>query len=130
MDHSFNNSKWRREDYVDKKLRAKPEVIKWTKEYYIDKYSSVPEMPFDVERIFFYKGAEYSTEGKHVHILTLTVGENIEIRSKKNHAFHTNINLFQSVVIPAAFGEYELVNNSKGQCTAVVFHWKDSGGNS
>jgi hypothetical protein len=127
MDHSFDNSKWRREDYVDKKLRARPEIIKWTKEYYIDRYSSVPEMPFDVERIFFYKGAEYSTEGKYVHIITLTVGENMEIRSKKNPAFHTNINLFQSAVIPATFGEYELVNNSKGQCTAVVFHWKDVG---
>ena len=124
MDHSNRNNKWRREDYVDRKLRARPEVVKWTREYYIDRYSSVPEMPFDVERIFFYKKGEYSTEGKCVHIITLTVGENIVIRSKKDPALEANINLFQSAVIPAAFGAYELVNSSGGQCTAVVFHWK------
>jgi hypothetical protein len=125
MEHSCANSKWRREDYVEKKLRAKPEVIKWSKEYYIDKYSSVSEMPFDVERIFFYERADYDTREKCVHILTLTVGENIIIRSKKKPELQTNINLFQSVVIPAAFGEYELVNSTKGQCTAVLFHWKN-----
>jgi hypothetical protein len=125
IDHSCKNSKWRREDYVDKKLRAKPEIIKWTKEYYVDKYSSVKEMPFDVERLFFYKWAEYDTQGKVVHIITLTVGENITIRSKKNPSLETNINLFQSAVIPAAFGEYELLNSKGGQCTAVVFHWKE-----
>jgi hypothetical protein len=125
LDHSFNNSQWRREDYVEKKLRARPEVVKWTKEYYIDRYSSVPEMPFEVERLFFYKTAEYSTGGKYVHILTLTAGEHITVRSKQNPAFQTGINLFQSVVIPAAFGDYHLENGTGGQCTAVVFHWKD-----
>jgi hypothetical protein len=125
LDHSFNNSKWRREDYVEKKLRAKPEVVKWTREYYIDRYSSVAEMPFEIERLFFYKTAEYGTKGFSVHILTLTVGENIIIRSKENPALQTNINLFQSVVIPAAFGEYELVNSSGGQCTVVLIRWKD-----
>jgi hypothetical protein len=126
LDHSFDNSKWRREDYVDKKLRAKPEIIKWTKEYYIDQYSSVPEMPFDVDRIFFYKNAEYTTGGKYVHILTLTIGENIIVRSKAHPELKTDVNLFQSVVIPAAFGEYELINSTRGQCAAVVFHWKDA----
>jgi hypothetical protein len=124
IEHSCANSKWRREDYVEKKLRARPEVVKWTKEFYMDKYSSVSEMPFEIERLFFCKKADYDTEGKAVHILTLTVGENIIVRSRKNPALRADINLFQSVVIPAAFGEYELVNNSKGQCTVVVFHWK------
>jgi hypothetical protein len=126
MDHSFDNSKWRREDYVEKKLRARPEIEKWTKDYYIDCYSSVPEMPFEIKRLFFYKTAEYDTGGKAVHILTLTVGENITIRSKKKPALQTDINLFQSVVVPAAFGEYELLNLKGGQCTVVVFHWKDT----
>jgi hypothetical protein len=126
LDHSFDNSKWQREDYVEKKLLAKPEIEKWTKEYYIDCYSSVPEMPFDIKRLFFYKIAEYDTRGKAVHVLTLTVGENIIIRSKKNLALQTDINLFQSAVIPAAFGEYELLNPGGGQCTVVLFHWKDA----
>ena len=127
MEHSCANNKWRREDYVDKKLRAKPRVIKWTKDYYIDKYSSVSEMPFDIERIFFYKKGEYGTGGNFVHILTLTVGENIVIRSKKNPALKTDINLFQSAVVPAAFGDYVLENPKGGQCTVVVFHWKETG---
>jgi hypothetical protein len=86
----------------------------------------VINMPFDVRRLFFYKNAGYDTGGKYVHVLTLTVGENIIVRSKKKPALQTNINLFQSVVVPAAFGEYELLNRKGGQCTVVVFHWKDT----
>jgi hypothetical protein len=52
------------------------------------------------------------------------VGENIVIQSKENPKLQTNINLFQSAVIPASFGEYELVNSKGGQCTVVILHWK------
>ena len=34
-----------REDWVAKHHRAKPEIIKWTKEYWIDRYSSFDTMP-------------------------------------------------------------------------------------
>lgn len=124
MDHSFNCSKFRREDYVDKKLRAKPSVVKWTKDYYLDRYSSVPEMPFEIERLHYYKTAEYDTEGKFCHIITLTVGKKAKIYSKADPSLCTEINLFQAAVIPASFGEYVIESSGDGANTATLVRWK------
>ncbi len=124
IDHSFDNSRWRREDYVEKKLLSKPSVVKWEKDYYIDKYSSVNEMPFDIERIHYYKKGEYTTQGKFTHILTLTVGDFATVRSKKDPDKFTKINRFQSVVLPASFGEYVVENEGGGQNTLVLLKWK------
>ena len=124
LDHSFNCSKFRREDYVDKKLRAKPSVIKWTKDYYLDRYSSVPEMPFEIERLHYYNRAEYDTQGKFCHLLTLTVGKKAKIYSKANPELCTEINLFQAAVIPAGFGEYVIESSGDGANTATLVRWK------
>jgi len=124
LDHAFNASKYRREDYVEKKLLAKPSVIKWTKDYYIDRYSSLPEMPFEIERVHFYKEGEYDTQGKFCHIVTLTVGKNIEIYSKANQELCTQINLFQAAVIPASFGEYVLKGSGEAGYTVTLVRWK------
>ena len=125
LDHSFNVSKFRREDYVEKKLRAKPKVVKWTKEYSLDRYSSVPEMPFEIERLHYYKQAEYDTEGKFCHIVTLTVGKRAKIYSKADPSLSTEINLFQAAVIPASFGEYvvEAMGEGGGN-TITLVRWK------
>ncbi len=124
LDHGFNMDQTVREDCVEKHLRATPEIVKWTKEYFIDRYSSYGPMPFEIERIHFYKRGEYSTEGKFCHIPTLTVGENVIIRSKSNPDYQTDINLFQSAVIPASFGDYEVINTKGGFCTMTLIRWK------
>jgi hypothetical protein len=124
LDHGFDQDQTRREDWVDKHLRAKPSIVRWTKEYYMDRYSSYGPMPFEIERIHFYKKGEYSTEGKFCHIVTLTVGENVVIRSKSNPEYQTDINLFQSAVVPACFGDYEIVNSKGGFCTVALIRWK------
>ena len=124
LDHSFNCSKFRREDYVDKKLRAKPSVVKWTKDYYLDRYSSVPEMPFEIERLHYYDHAEYDTQGKFCHVVTLTVGKKARIYSKANPELCTEINLFQAAVIPAGFGEYVIESSGDGANTVTLVRWK------
>ena len=70
LEHGFDMEKCRRASWVDEHLRATPSVVKWTKDYFIDRYKSLPEMPYHVERIHFEKRAEYSTEGKFMHMLT------------------------------------------------------------
>lgn len=124
LDHSFNCSKFRREDYVDKKLRAKPSVVKWTKDYWLDRYSSVPEMPFEIERLHYYNKAEYDTEGKYCHVITLTAGKHAKIYSKTDASLCTEINLFQAAVIPASFGEYVVESLSSGVNTMTLVRWK------
>lgn len=124
MDHSFNCSKFRREDYVEKKLLARPSVVKWTKDYYLDRYSSVPEMPFEIERLHYYSRAEYDTQGRFCHIVTLTVGKRAKIYSKADPSLCTEINLFQAAVIPAGFGEYVVESSGDGMNTITLVRWK------
>jgi len=124
LDHGFNTDKWRRANWVKDHLRAVPKIIKWTKEYAVDRYSSLSEMPFHIERFHFKKTAQNDTEGKFMHIITLTVGDRVKIRSKHNPELQTEIDWFQSAIVPACFGEYEFVNVKEGFCTVVQLRWK------
>ncbi len=124
LEHAFDNEHWRRENYVKDHLRARAEVTKWTKEYWMDKFSSLPEMPFDIERIYFDNRGEYTTQGEHLQIVTLTVGHNVTIRSKANPELSTSIERLQCVAIPANFGDYEIISEDGSFCTCVIFYMK------
>ena len=125
LEHAFDNEKWRREGYVCDKLRATRKVVEWNKDFSRDSYSTLPEMPFTVERMHFYHEAKNDTENRFMHILTLTVGTSVRIVSKANPAYSTSLNRFQSVIIPADFGEYEILNNDEGFSTIVQLRWKE-----
>lgn len=125
LEHGFDNERYRRESFVKDKLRARPEIVSWNKEWYMDKYSTLDEMPFDVERIFFDKRAENTTDGRFLQILTLTVGHNVTIRSKTNPELSASIERLQCIAIPACFGDYEIVSEDGSACTVVCFHLKD-----
>jgi mannose-6-phosphate isomerase class I len=123
-DHGFNIDKTVRASWAKDHLRAKPKVIKWTKEYSFDRYSSDPRMPFEIERFHFTQRAENDTEGKFLQIVTLTVGNQVTIRSKSNPAYTNTIRKFQAALVPACFGEYEFVNDDGSACTVVQLRWK------
>lgn len=124
LEHGFDNEKWRRERWVKDHLLARPEVMKWTRDYSFEQYTSVPEMPFEIERFHFSEKAENHTHGRFMHILTLTVGERVRIVSKTNPERSAEIELFQSAVVPAAFGQYRVENLAGGRCTVVQLRWK------
>lgn len=123
LDHGFDSEKWRRSDWVKDNLIVKAKVIRWTKDYKFDRYDSVPEMPFVIERFHFSTSAENDTHNKFLHILTLTIGKNVIIRSKDNPEYRTDIDKFQSSIIPASFGEYEIISSDGGFCEVVLFRW-------
>jgi hypothetical protein len=123
LDHGFDNNKWVRESWVKDHLLAKPRVVKWTKAYMQEEYTSDPRMPFEIERFQFDTRAEYDTQGKFIHIVTCTVGTGCTIRSLSNPVLSTRITKFQSALIPACFGEYEMVSDG-GFCTMVLLRWK------
>jgi hypothetical protein len=125
LDHGFNNEKWRTEAYVKDNLYVRqPEVIKWTREYSIDRYKMIKEMPFEIERIHFTKRAQYDTEGRFMHIPSLMVGSRVKIRSLSNPEWETEIDQWQSCLVPARFGKYECINMSEGACTLVLIRWR------
>ncbi len=59
-DHAFANEHWRRWDYVNKFLRSKPEGIHAADDYSIVRYSSIAEMPFDMDRMDFFGRGVYN----------------------------------------------------------------------
>jgi len=125
LEHGFDNNKWITEDYVNDNLRIRqPDVIKWTKEYAIDRYKMIKEMPFEIERIHFSERAEHDTIGKFMHISSLTVGKRVKIRSLTNPEWETEINQWQTCIIPAGFGKYECINLEQGACTLVFIRWQ------
>lgn len=126
LEHAFDNERYRRESFVKSQLRARPEIVKWTKDFYVDKYSTINEMPFDIERFFFDNKAENTTDGRFLQILTLTVGHSATIRSKSNPERCTQIERLQCVAIPACFGDYEIISDDGSACTVVSFYLKNS----
>ena len=124
LEHAFDNDKYCRAAYVEKHLRARPIVKKWTKEYKLDQYTSDPRMPFHIERLHFQQRAEHSTGGTILHIPTLTMGKQVTIRSKHSGAQAT-IDLWQSCILAASFGDYEILNEAEGECEVVILRWKE-----
>jgi len=124
MEHAFDNERYCRENWVKENLCARPAIVKWTKEYWIDRYDSHGPMPFEIERIHFDKRAEYSTEGKFFHAVTLAIGQRVAIRSKADRSRVCEIDHFQAALIPAGFGDYEVVNLHEGHCQLVLWRWK------
>ncbi len=124
LDHGFNNERWRRESYVEKNLRARPKVIFSKDDYCIERFSTIPEMPFHIERIHYYNHAEYSTYGKFTQVITLTRGKKAMIRSLSNPDLKAEIVRYHNAVIPASFGDYELISLDGGFNTAVLIRLK------
>jgi len=126
LEHSFRNNKWRREKYVQEHLRARPVVVRGDGDTRMDRFSSLAEMPFEIERFVFTKPMAHSTEGKYLQIPTLTVGKSVIIRSKTDPAFQTMIEFLQACLIPAGFGDYEFISPDGSSCTVVMIRLKQA----
>ena len=124
LEHGRNMEKTRRESWVKDNLLSTPLVVKWTPEYFIDRYKTYSVMPYHVERIHFEKVGEYSTEGKFMHMVTLSVGKKVTLRSKTNPEYKAECDKFQTLVVPASFGDYEIINEEGGRVTCVIQRWK------
>lgn len=122
--HSMANNKWIRESRVKDTHRARPIALAGDGKYRKDQYTTIPEMPFHIERVYFEKEAVNDTEGKYMHMVTLVQGEHVTIRSKKNPERQTTIDRYQACIIPAGFGEHEYINECGGQAMVVLIRMK------
>ncbi|OQB30712.1 MAG: hypothetical protein BWY08_01073 [Bacteroidetes bacterium ADurb.Bin174] len=124
LKHSFDNNKFVRENRVKDVHRARPITVDGNGKFRKDRYTTIGEMPFHIERIFFEHQAENDTEGKYMQIATLTEGKNIIIRSKKNPKYFTKIERLQACIIPASFGEHEYINEDGSHAMVVIIRLK------
>lgn len=125
LEHGRSMEKTRRASWVKDHLLSTPSVVKWTKDYFVEQYKSYAVMPYHVERIHFERVGEYTTNGKFMHMLTVTVGSKVTVRSKTNPIYSATCDKFQTLVIPASFGDYEIINEEGGRVTCVIQRWKE-----
>jgi hypothetical protein len=52
------------------------------------------------------------------------MGKKVIIRSKTSGC-EAAIDLWQSCILPACFGDYEVINQSEGECEVVILRWKE-----
>ena len=98
----------------------------WTRDFCRDQYTTVPEMPFHIERLIFEERAEGDTEGRFLQILTLAEGKKIKIRPKDDPTREVTVERLQAVLIPAGIGPYEVINLHEGACTGVIIRLKEA----
>jgi hypothetical protein len=125
LDHSFTNNRWRREEYVRRYLRARPVVQSGDGETRKDQYTTLPEMPFHIERLSFTKRHENDTEGRFMHIATLAEGEEVTVRSLEHPERSTKIERLQAAIIPAGMGRHEYINEKGGHAMIVIIRMKE-----
>ncbi len=124
LDHSFRNQKWIRESRVVSHHRARPITVDGNGKFRKDQYTSLPEMPFHIERIFMETEAEGDTEGRFVQIVTLTEGEHVTIESLDNPRYRTTIERLQGCIVPAGFGRHRYINESGRHAMVVIIRLK------
>jgi hypothetical protein len=126
LEHSFRNNKWRREKYVREHLRARPVVIDGDGDTRHDRFTTISEMPFEIERFVFNKPMRHTTDGRFLQIPTLTVGKKVLIRSLSDPSLETSLDFLQACLVPAGFGEYEFINPDGTECTIVMIRLKNA----
>ncbi len=124
IEHSFRNEKWRREKYVQEHLRATPAVVRGDGDRRMDRYSTIAEMPFEIERFVFTKPMAHTTDGRYLQIPTLTVGKSVIIRSRTDPSRQTTLDFLQACLIPAGFGDYEFISPDGSERTVVMIRLK------
>jgi len=124
LEHSFDNQKWIRESRVLSHHRSRPLTIEGNGKYRKDRYATIDEMPFHIERIFMETEAEHDTEGRFMQIVTLVEGERVTIVSLDDPGKWTTIERLQSCVVPAGFGKYRYVNESGRHAMVVILRLK------
>jgi len=125
LDHSFANNRWGREEFLRRHLRARPVVQSGDGETRKDQYTTLPEMPFHIERLFFTKRHENDTEGRFMHIATLAEGEEVTVRSMTHPERFTKIERLQAAIIPAGMGRHEYINEKGGHAMIVIIRMKE-----
>lgn len=126
LEHSFRNNKWRREKYVQEHLRARPVVIDGDGDTRHDRFTTISEMPFEIERFVFSKPMRHTTDGRFLQIPTLTVGKKVLIRSLSDPSLETTLDFLQACLVPAGFGDYEFINPDGTECTIVMIRLKNA----
>ena len=108
-----------KEDYVKANLvNGRRRVLRSGEDWEEIVVGECDQLYFSLRNLKFENRMEDSTNGDF-HVLALVDGESITVRSKKDPSLSFDMKYLDMVVIPAALGDYELINNKPGTWITV-----------
>ena len=94
-------------------LFLQPRLVDQGEDWQVWRLSSPPLTKFVNDEITFVSSYPDSTGGKRFHLLLSVQGDDLRVEGQGfSHALHQ----YELIIIPAAAGEYRLVNESGGEC--------------
>jgi mannose-6-phosphate isomerase class I len=117
--HAFNVIKWfRRSKWVSRNLKQEPKLVRsgdsWA-EYLIGDRREFFHIVFRLE---FDRQIDDDTEAKF-HVLALVEGASVELHSLRDQGRKLSFKYSETVIVPACFGKYRIVNQGEGICKIV-----------
>ncbi len=124
IERAFDNLRFERKgDYVQQNLISKPIVLEEGKNWRLIHLPTHADHFYDVHRFEFKGSIKASTNGS-CHVLSLVEGSTVLLKTKngREHQF----NYAETFVIPAAAGEYELINEGQNEIKVVKAFIKEA----
>lgn len=113
-------------DWVKENLVQEPRIIRegeGFRELIVGEHELIY---FSLRRLEFVNRIEDDTQGRF-HVLVLVNGEQVEVRSLNNPDLFFTQNYLDMVVVPASFGQYEIINRGNQPLVSVhKTHLKDN----
>lgn len=105
-----------RSEWVNNQAIETPKLIRQGEDWAEYKVISAPWYPFEVHRVDFTGEFTDDTKSQTFHMLMLIEGEEIVIES---NVFKHPLHNIEIILIPAAIGQYKLINRSQTICTVL-----------
>lgn len=116
---SINLNRSMTEDYVKANLvNGRRRTLRSSEDWEELVVGECDQLYFSLRNLKFVDRMEDDTDGDF-HVLALVDGESITVRSKKDPSLSFDMNYLDMVVVPAAMGDYELINNKPGTWITV-----------
>ncbi|WP_417898676.1 class I mannose-6-phosphate isomerase [Bacillus haimaensis] len=119
IDHAKENIDWyKKENWVKENLIQHPRLIQQQKENQEYVLGAREDLLFYVNRIHLHDCWRDDTNGE-VMLLNLVEGDRISIRSTQNPDVQVELGYAESYIIPAVFGEFEIINIGTTPCKII-----------
>ena len=117
--HAFQVINFRRTArWVNQHLKQRPRLVRSGQDWAEYLLGKLEEIFYVVHRLEFATKIDDDTKGKF-HILTLVEGDGMVVQSKEHPGRKYGLNFSETVIVPACFGKYSILNSGRDLCKVV-----------
>ena len=117
--HAFQVIKFRRTArWVNQHLKQRPRLVRSGQDWAEYLLGKLEEIFYVVHRLEFATKIDDDTKGKF-HILTLVEGDGMIVQSKERPERKYGLDFSETVIVPACFGKYSILNLGHDLCKVI-----------